>query len=238
MDLVTDLALMLTDLGVSESVYTFDRGDFEFDWDSSLIYTGNGLPDAAEFSLLERVLLDKDIEMAEEFGVSHAEVWEDYARNIEQAAADLGGLLPDYFQRVVAAYMTIGTSGMVGMITDTVDEYLGAELNWGEYGTNSSKHLAHDADADADGASNIEEWNNVVARLQEPLTGFAADATTSSEEDQLTEYANAAVDPTTDGSEGEGEGEGEGECSCPNDDTGDGEGINKADITLRNSTDI
>jgi len=73
MDLVDDLGWFLVAAGVNESVedvwdVDYDRGDFELSYGDH-VFLGNGIPDAAEFYLLQAVLQDKALDLTPRGGV-------------------------------------------------------------------------------------------------------------------------------------------------------------------------
>ncbi len=148
--------------------------------DGVLVPMPNGIPDAAELALLQYVLQHPEAEYGSYGGVSHVTVWQAYADNLKQAQADLEGQ-PDYVQRVVAAYMCLGTWGHQEAMKQLIQEHLTASLDVQSYG--GSGALAPGRDSDMDGASNLEEWEQIqssagttVAQQVQNYAGAAANA--------------------------------------------------------------
>ena len=165
LNLVQDLANMLTALGSTETVETFDRNHCaEIQEDNTWEYGPNGIPDAAEFSLLQTILKDFRLDLTRHSGVNSDLVWKAWEQNLAQAQLDLPGVTNMSILRTVAAYMTLGDYPSTHMITELIH---GIEptvtLNDENYDTNSSIFLAHDEDADNDGISNETNWNAIVA---------------------------------------------------------------------------
>ena len=68
---------------------------------------GNGIPDKAEFLMLQKALQDRLLTHAMKAGIVHRTAWEVWEDNWMQAQADLPGA-DARLVRVVAAYMTLG----------------------------------------------------------------------------------------------------------------------------------
>src|SRR5690606_32466346 len=96
-------------------------------------------------------------------GIGHAGVYADWSHNLAQATADLPSA-PEYGQRAVAAYMTIGTPGHVEFIVGAAMELWEATLEPADY--IGSRGLAPLDDADGDGVWNRLEWMQIVEEYQ------------------------------------------------------------------------
>ena len=150
LDLVSDLGQFL--LGIGELLNPadvvnneWDRGVVEYDDNGAPVFSGNGIPDAMEFELLETVLKDAALDMAFEGGVFNYFVYQDWLRNLAQAQHDLPAL-PASVQRAVAAYMTIGDYGLTSMVEVEVQQHFGIALDATPYSVKSSRHLGFEAD--------------------------------------------------------------------------------------------
>jgi len=184
LDLLADLAAFLVatnQIAAPADLYDLDVdwGDFWVETDRSLQYIGNGMPDAAEFALLEAILKDPHLDFSPRGGVAHIAVWNYYTRNLEQAQLELpaaGGAVT----RAVAAYMTLGSYGHQRRAAAFVDQYFSVTLDLNAYTQNAMKHLGPDRDPDRDRLSNLEEWENAYASMggdpHAALATFAAAA--------------------------------------------------------------
>jgi hypothetical protein len=68
----------------------WDRGVVTF-VDGGPVFSGNGIPDAMEFKLLETVLKDATLDLGFEGGVMNWHVYQDWRHNLAQARADFAG---------------------------------------------------------------------------------------------------------------------------------------------------
>jgi len=162
LDLVGDLGEFLVTIGVyttAAEVYEldFDRGDFEIDGNGNRTYTGNGIPAAAEFGLLEAVLKDATLDLTAVGGVSHMTTWEDFTVNLDQAAADVPAASGAVIH-AIAAYMTLGTYAHRKMAEAVVEAEYSVDLDTSVYANVSSRYYSPAGDADNDGETNAAEW--------------------------------------------------------------------------------
>ncbi|MCP4642916.1 MAG: hypothetical protein GY851_20890, partial [bacterium] len=120
-------------------------------------------------------------------------MWGYYEENLAQAQVDAAGQ-PAYIQRLLAAYMTLGTEGHRWTMPHYLSELYGLTVNPSSYTLWGARYFNRRGDVDNDGAWNIEEWVNVVeANGGRAHTGV------------LDEAVAAAMNPATDGSVGGGE---------------------------------
>gem|GEM_PF-1952189 len=207
MDLVNDLGEFLVVMGVNANAsdamnLQYDRGDFEVGADGETVFTGNGIPDAAEFALLETILKDIHLEPANG-GAYHQTAWEDWERNLARAESDLPQM-DAAVQRAVAAYMTLGSYGHRANVAEMANAYTQtASVRPADYANMAFPELQPGGDADNDGSTNLAEWN---AAANDPNNATSAA--------KIGAFAANAVDSTANASEGEGEGE---DCGCPTD---------------------
>lgn len=206
LDLVSDLAYFLVFIGETATVETFDRNEVEYDPDNGMsrLYVGNGMPDAAEFYLLQAILKERGLDLSARGGVVNDAVWAAWSANVTRAQTDLPGQDARII-RTVAAYMTLGDFGSAATIEDMVESHIsGASVDPANYDNSQRSFLAAGEDADNDGATNLQEW-----QAASPGGGLA----------NLAAFASAA----TDGDDGPGSSGGQGD-SCPNEaclDTGE-----------------
>lgn len=166
LNLVNDLGQFLVGIGelsdpADVSNNEWDRGVVEYDDDGDPVFSGNGIPDAMEFQLLETVLKDATLDMSFQGGVFNYFVYQDWVRNMSQAKLDLAAL-PEAVQRAVAAYMTIGDYALTSMVKIEVEQHFGMALDATPYSVKSSRHLGYKADCDHDGLKNLEEWRRTA----------------------------------------------------------------------------
>jgi len=121
--------------------------------------SGNGILDADEMALVSAILADTKFDLSKRGGVDHASVAAAYAQAEASGKAD--------FQKLASRYPTAATVGagyaMLG--ENSLKSYssmaasFGAPMK-GDYSlaTKLGKYLAHDGDADGDGASNRVEY--------------------------------------------------------------------------------
>lgn len=234
LDLVEDLGHFLVSTGINEEAsdvwnLNHDRGDYHYDV-SDTVYTGDGIPDAAEFYLLQELLLNRTYDRSNSGGAAHGEIIDAFSANLLQTEADLGSVADAHAVRTVAAYMTMGSYALTRMITAAVRDTWSIELDAQEYDTRGHRHFHSEGDVDGDADTNLMEWI------------FARDDNPGDAEAQVAAYAARAMDQTLTGAEpegspegspegegtpegegmqeGEGAGEGEGEpneCRCTND---------------------
>jgi prepilin-type processing-associated H-X9-DG protein len=157
----------------------FDRNKKRYIKGGREIFVGNGLPDAAEFYLLQRVLAQPDLSFARHSGVTHEGVQKVWEENLERAKTDLAGL-EDYQIRVFAAYFTVGDFDSAEWAVELLRQTDPAiTIDARSYNNSRGRYLSIDNDADNDAFSNFDEWE----ALQ---TGdFTAD---------LHQYGKAALD--------------------------------------------
>src|SRR5262249_26448657 len=156
---------------------------------------GNGIPDAAEFSLLQAVLQNVNLDLSRDGGVVHDFAWNVWAANLAQATADLGGVsgMTDGIIRAAAAYMTLGTYGHTAFVKEACDDAFSVELDKADYDTSRQRFLAEDHDADADGADNVEEWDAAVGDdFDARVNAFQISALDKQE--KPSSYADASAD--------------------------------------------
>ena len=164
LDLVSDLGEFLAAIGKlsDPSKVTnlrFDRGGYTFN--GVFRYTANGIPDAVELMLLESILKDATFDLSLSGGVANGFMWQNWEQNRAQAQADLPAQNAS-IQRAVAAYMTLGYYGIRAWVCAKVLEHFGVELDPEEYANNGGVYFAPDKDCDADGYTNLEEWQYIT----------------------------------------------------------------------------
>jgi hypothetical protein len=166
-DFVTDLAAFLTALGIPEPSYeTFDLNNVQYDDAGEREYVGNGIPDAAELYLLQKVLETPSIDLSQSSGIVSDVVYDAWTKNITQAQYDLQDFDP-HVQRGVAAYMSLGDFETVEMLKWLIQQnqqasgiFSGYNLNTDAYDRTCQQYFYYDNDADNDGLTNLEEWQN------------------------------------------------------------------------------
>jgi hypothetical protein len=156
-DMLQDLEDFLLTIGETETIETWDRNGLTHDSAFNRVYIGNGMPDAMELYLVERVLKTRRLGLTRFGGVSHDVTWDMWAANLAQAEADLPNQ-EAFVHRIVAAYMTHGTFESSVSIQDLVHTHFGAEIDPMNYQLNGRRYFAPHRDADNDGTTNQEEW--------------------------------------------------------------------------------
>lgn len=167
LDFAGAFAEFLVAIGYNETLVPYDLNVDTGDTDpDSGALTGNGIPDVAELALLEQVLRTPAAEFGYEGGISHALLWDGYEHNRVQAQTDLAGQ-PDCVVTTAAAYMTLGTSEHQQAMVHWLENDLGlaaGTVDPANYVNEEQSLLWPDGDADADGTSNLSEWNEAVAQ--------------------------------------------------------------------------
>ena len=59
--------------------------------DGGPVFSGNGIPDAMEFKMIETVLKDATLDLGFEGGVMNGRVYQDWRHNLAQARTDFAG---------------------------------------------------------------------------------------------------------------------------------------------------
>ncbi|MCL4216913.1 MAG: hypothetical protein KJ052_07915, partial [Candidatus Hydrogenedentes bacterium] len=184
MDLVADLGAYLVEIGVNQTAsevenLAFDMGEL----DNSGEPVGNEVPDAAELLVLQGLLQRADFNRTAFGGTGSSFVWEPWTVNLAQAQTDLP-TASAAFQRITAAYMTLGSEGHQKFVAAQAYALYTVELDLDDYSSNAMTDLDVDGNPDADGAWNRLEWKTLLAYL--PGAPTFADAVT---------YAEMALDP-------------------------------------------
>lgn len=184
MDLVADLGGYLVEIGVNQTAgqvknLAFDMGEL----DNSGEPVGNEVPDAAELLVLQGLLQRADFNRTAFGGTGSSFVWEPWTVNLAQAQTDLP-TASAAFQRITAAYMTLGSEGHQKFVAAQAYALYTVELDLDDYSSNAMTDLDVDGNPDADGAWNRLEWKTLLAYL--PGAPTFADAVT---------YAEMALDP-------------------------------------------
>ena len=180
LDLVGHLGNFLVYIGALENAgevlqSSWDLGGFTEE-------DGNGVPDTAEFYLLQHILESAGLDLTENHGVHSGIVYAAWAHNMSEVRADLTQQPPEV-QRTVAAYMTLGYSTAIRPIIK--DKY-GVTLEEQAYDAESARWLAAEGDVTFDGIENRQAWAEVV---NDGATGMAA----------LQAFTQKAFDPGTSG---------------------------------------
>ena len=100
LDLVADLGAFLVAIGeLSDPAHAvnnaWDRGVVSF-VDGGPVFSGNGIPDAVEFKLLETVLKYATLDLGFEGGLMNGHAYQDWRYNLAQARADCAGAPAEY----------------------------------------------------------------------------------------------------------------------------------------------
>ncbi|HOC71693.1 MAG TPA: hypothetical protein PKL54_02700 [Candidatus Hydrogenedentes bacterium] len=123
---------------------------------------GNGIPDAAEFTLLAEVLRNPRLEMGALGGVSHTQAAEAYRANLARAAEQLGdpegAARRPWLAAAVAGYMTLDAWNADEFLEAAVRDIAGLKVRLDDYETSQLIHLPAQQDADNDAVTNREEW--------------------------------------------------------------------------------
>ena len=159
LDLVAALQYLLTQWGIGTSLQEFDVNGIAPDEDANPISAPNGIPDAAEFYLLQSILQDIYFNLASTGGASHDATWLTWENNLQRAQDDLPELAPA-IQRVIAAYMTLGNDGSVMWAENEIQARYSITISGDNYDLTTQEFTA-DEDADNDGLLNQEEWDYV-----------------------------------------------------------------------------
>jgi len=206
MDLIGDFEEFLLEMEQG-SVATYDANEIDYAFGGERVFVGNGIPDAAEFYMIEEVLEDPELRLRSSTGITYGALYDAWTANVAQAESDLELTegQDGWIVHTVAAYMTLGDYGSRERIQSLVDDYYSEEgmLDDAAYDTWPARYLSADEDADWDSYSNRSEWEDVIAGSGPG--DIRVDAAV---------YAAAGLDATATPSGGPSEGEGEGEAEC------------------------
>lgn len=186
-NLVTDLDLFRrTYLSPIASIGGVDSNGITFDDAGVVSFTGNGMPDAAEFYLIQRAYFDTGLDLSVRwgmvgaysgsvsFGYSVEAAWDD---NYTYIASLIGGA-PDYVGRVITAYVTLGNHESVAYAAKFLVENYSVTLDPLQLNRCCLPWIVGEYDADNDAATNYEEWIGAGGSLlPATLGGFYSDAT-------------------------------------------------------------
>ncbi len=235
LNLISDLGIFLESIGELTSAQEvsnmqWDRGDLFFDEAGNPTYTENGIPDAAEFALLEHVLLHPEINLSASGGVVNEIVYENFTRNHARATVDISSWSNNLNNpqppartaaiiNVIAAYMTLGYYGATDMICHEIKELTsGIALDSSNYAIGALRYFAPDNDCDNDGLSNIGEWHYTLDSVQPASQSFAKAASSSTSNSASQETAESYSSNASDGTAPSGYQPPTGECvTCEND---------------------
>lgn len=160
LDLAEDLRYFLSVVQPETTVETFDRNEIDYDGDGNEVFVGNGIPDAAEFCLVQGVLKRPALDLSARSGVVHGPVWRAWQHNLKQARADLSAQGDERFIRAVAAYMTLGGFGTCESAKELVERtFPNVLIEVTAYDRSRNRFFDQDEDADNDGLSNRDEWD-------------------------------------------------------------------------------
>lgn len=126
---------------------------------------GNGMLDAAEMALVAAVLADESIDFGDKGGASHSAVRAACDQSLSSATKDLAALQKAYptVATMVVGYVMIGTPGSYDAIASMCAAF-GSPLK-GDYSLAMKLGgvFGPDGDADADGATNRQEYGATIA---------------------------------------------------------------------------
>lgn len=168
-DLADDLVKVLEEIQYDSTKFDYDHNGVGI-VDGEFGLAENGIPDMAEFDLLQAVLRDPRVDYAWENGVVHYFLRRTWEQNLALFSTQYPALT-DHAKRVLAAYMTIGNTGSVMQCN-----YLLGGLGYQPLAPESGyvrdhvEFLADYGDANADGMTNLEQWEAVVEECTEFIT--------------------------------------------------------------------
>ncbi len=168
LDLVGDLSRFLVDMGVYQYPHetkdlAFDTGAIEYGEEGLAALRPNGIPDIAELKLLQTMLQTPSFNTLPSGGMSCSLFRKYFRSNYLRACQDLGKR-PEYWRRITAAYMTLGTDGHREVVPRYLELVKGEKLESVEYELSAGSHFwPEHGDVDADGCLNVEEWRSAIA---------------------------------------------------------------------------
>jgi len=172
LDLLAALSALLNEFGYPADAYlTIDRNGIT-PINGVHYFTGNGIPDAAEFLLLQTLLTQPNIDFGGTTGLIGDLLYEAWVQNIERTAVDMYQV-PLPIRQACAAYMTLGDYQTVQSLNDLMSCAMYGDLLYGLvfndelYDTSEQQYFLASRDADADGFSNLREWGEAVDSLGE-----------------------------------------------------------------------
>jgi hypothetical protein len=166
--IAADLAIFLEAIGIHRSLESVDLNKVDSEYVAGRridIPSPNGIPDAVELSLVQRVLDTPEINFTARSGIGGEHVrfvWNENLAAIRQALPHVGSAI----HNAIAGYMTIGDLDSVHLMEAKVYDTWGVTLNTREFSSQAQQHLAWDGNADQDGMMNREEWQSARGDLE------------------------------------------------------------------------
>jgi hypothetical protein len=211
------------------STLQFDTGEISIQEDFSFALEPNGIPDYAEFALLQRILTDPTVKFGSEGGVEYRAMWRIWNRCHEALTSQIvvtPAVSPETLT-AVTAMLTMGTQGHRTAAKLIIEQATGVVLDMYAIPTTAERWLGAEHSASNSTEANQEVWQRVAGQQ---LPG-------ADPEDVVAQYANEAVTGTQislgggSGSGGSGGGSSSGPC-CWNQSC-----IPRNNVRIENSTD-
>lgn len=180
LDLVGDLESFLKATGLSNDVCAFDRNKMEIS-SAADFFVPNGIPDAAEFKVLETVLKSPKAGSSRNGGIYHEYAVKAWRENLALAKRDLGehGDVPGAIN-TLTAYSTLGNYESMEFIKQTLNRLYHLKIDMGKYNNDLMEELDPDHSAANTAITNKEHWDRISRG--KPIT-----------KELFAEYANAVL---------------------------------------------
>ena len=180
LDLLAALKALLLHTGqvaTADEVFTFDRGDAHY-VDGVEQYEGDGIPDAAQFLLIEELLENPTYGFTR--GVWSVDLLTEFASQRSFISPYMSGK-SEKLALASTAYLTMGGTDYLFWLRKA----LGFDINYTRYGNLAGRALQATGDTDADNFNNLQEWQWVKEKSGHLPTGPA----------MARAYVAAALDP-------------------------------------------
>ncbi|MCX5770915.1 MAG: hypothetical protein NTZ09_11675 [Candidatus Hydrogenedentes bacterium] len=174
LDLLAALSALFVELGLSTNAYLSIDHNGITSINGTHYFLGNGIPDAAEFLLLQTFLTQPNTDFGGASGLIADLLYNAWVQNLTQILVDMPNLQQyPLIQQACAAYMTLGDYQTIESLKHLTtwghpgDLLYGAVIHDELYDTSQQDYFYAGHDADGDGFCNSREWEEAVESLGE-----------------------------------------------------------------------
>ena len=137
------------------AITSLGQAPLVIDYNGAALYSGNGIPDGPELYLLRHLILTPA-------AVGHSAVKSAFHANLARLFLDASasGSLQAASLLYFAGVLTVGDADSVNFATSALSSLFGVTVDAADYDLGGSAYLSVTADPDADGRSNLVEYQN------------------------------------------------------------------------------